>query len=171
MLRIAAFSLALLLVGCGQGQGQSYVYIRADGQDPGADPALYKQLETDSMICQSQAHQGGGPTIGRGDHAGAGSTAVNDCMATKGYLVVQSDSADLKREELAAKATGSPEVAAHAVAREKLKSSNGGTAALRTAPVPDDGQPVLEKCTRISDKAARLLCFDRAAAKGSDSRR
>lgn len=163
MLRIAAFSLALLLVGCGQGQGQSYVYIRADGQDLGADPALYKQLETDSMICQSQAHQGGGPTTGRGGPAGAGNTAVNDCMATKGYLVVQSDLADVKRQELAAKATGSPE--AHSVATEKLKSSTGGAAALRTAPVPDDGQPVLEKCTRISDKAARLVCFDRAAAR------
>ena len=169
MLRIAAFSLALLLVGCGQGNG--YVYIRADGQDLGADPALNKQLETDYMLCQSQAHRGGGPTTGRGGLVSAGATAENDCMATKGYLAVQSDLADLKRQELAVKATGAPEVAAHSVGTEKLKSSTGGAAALRTAPVPDDGQPVLEKCTRISDKAARLVCFDRAAAKGSDSRR
>jgi hypothetical protein len=169
MLRIAALSLALLLIGC----GQSYVYIRADGQDIGSDQALYKQFETDSMTCQGEMYRQGGPPTGRGVNVGAGGGAVNDCMAAKGYIVVQSELADLKRQDLAAKTPGVPEAAAHGVTSEKLKSSTGGAGALRAAPDPaaGDAQPAFEQCTRIADKAARLVCFDRAAAKGSDSRR
>jgi hypothetical protein len=169
MLRIAALSFALLLTGC----GQSYVYIRTDGQDIGSDPALYKQFEKDSMICQGEMHRQDGPLTGRGLSAGAGGGAVNDCMATKGYAVVQSEAADLKRQDLAAKTAGTPEAAAPGGAMENLKSSTGGPATLRAAPVPAaaDAKPMFEQCTRITDKAARLVCFDRAAAKGSDSRR
>jgi hypothetical protein len=165
MLRIAALSFAVLLIGC----GQSYVYIRADGQDIGSDPALSKQFETDSMTCQGEMHREGPPT-GRGPSVGAGGGSVNDCMAAKGYVVVQSDVADLKRQDLAAKATNVPEGAAPGGAIEKPRSAAGG--AVRAAPVPPaDAPPVFEQCTRISDKAARLACFDRATAKGSDSRR
>ena len=162
MLRIAALAVALLLTGC----GQSYVYVRSDGQDIGGDPALYKLFETDSMICQGEAHRQDGSTTGRGAHFGASSGAANDCMAAKGYIVVQSDVADLKRQDLAAKAAGAQE-APHGVAMEKPRSSTGGAAALRAAPAA--APPVLEQCIRISDKAARLECFDRAAAK--DNRR
>jgi hypothetical protein len=165
MLRIAALSLAFLLAGC----GQSYVYIRADGQDIGNDPALYKQFETDSMRCQGDMHRGGPPT-GYGTSVGAVGGSVNDCMATKGYVVVQSEVADLKRQDLAAKASNAPEGAAPGGAIEKSRSATGGT--LRAAPVPRaDAPPVFEQCTRISDKAARLACFDRATAQGSNSRR
>jgi hypothetical protein len=168
MLRIAALTVALLLTGC----GQSYVYVRADGQDIGGDPALYKQFETDSMICQGETHRQESSSA-RGPSVGANSGAVNDCMTAKGYVVVQSEVADLKRQDLAAKAANTPEAAAHGVAIEKLRSPTGGPAALRAAPVPlaADASPVFERCTRISDKAARLECFDRAAAKNSDSRR
>jgi hypothetical protein len=154
MLRIAALSLALLLTGC----GQSYVYIRADGQDIGSDPALYKQFETDSMTCHGEVHRQGPPT-GWGVSVGAGGGSVNDCMAAKGYTVVQSELADLKRQDLAAKAGNAPDGTASGVAT--------------SAPVPRaaESPSVFERCTRISDKAARLACFDRAAVKGSDSRR
>jgi len=163
MLRIAALAVALLLTGC----GQSYVYVRADGQDIGGDPAIYKQFETDSMICQGETHRQDGSPTGRGARVGASSGAANDCMAAKGYIVVQSEVADLKRQDLAAKAAGAPEATAPGVAMEKPRSSTGGAAALRAAPAA--APPVLEQCTRISDKAARLECFDRAAAK--DNRR
>ena len=161
MLRIAALSLALLLTGCGQG----YVYIRADGRDIGSDPALYKQLETDSMTCEGEVLRPGRPT-GRGFSAGSGGGSINDCMAAKGYTVVQSELADLKRQDLAAKAGNAPDGAASGVA------TTGGAAALRSAPVPRaaESPSVFEQCTRIPDKAARLACFDRAAVKGSDSR-
>ena len=161
MLRIAALAVALLLTGC----GQSYVYVRADGRDIGGDPAIYKQFETDSMICQGETHRQDGSPTGRGARVGASSGAANDCMAAKGYIVVQSEVADLKRQDLAAKAAGAQEVTAPAM--EKPRSSTGGAAALRAAPAA--APPVLEPCTRISDKAARLECFDRAAAK--DNRR
>jgi hypothetical protein len=166
MLRITALSFSLLLTGC----SQSYVYIRTDGQDLGADPALYKQFETDNMTCQVNVHRGGPPT-GYGTSAGAIGGSVNDCMAAKGYVVVQSEVADLKRQDLAAKATNAPEGAASGGAIEKSRSATEGT--LRVAPVPraGDAPPVFEQCTRISDKAARLACFDRATAQGSDSRR
>lgn len=168
MLRIAGLVVALLLAGC----GQSYVYMRADGQDFGADPALYKQFETDSMICTGEAHRAGSPT-GQGFQVGAGGTGAKDCMAAKGYVIVQSDMADLKRQELAAKAAGSPVAPAPGVTMEKLKSPNGGTPASRAAPVATaaDTQPAFEQCSRIPDKAARLACFDRATAKNLDNRR
>jgi hypothetical protein len=168
MLRIAGLVVALLLAGC----GQSYVYMRADGQDFGADPALYKQFETDSMVCQGETHRGGSPT-GHGYNVSAGSGAAKDCMAAKGYLVVQSDLVDLKRQELAAKGAGAPEAAANGVAMEKSKSSARGVAPSMPAPVAPaaDAQLVLEQCSRISDKAARLVCFDRVTAKSSDNRR
>lgn len=168
MLRIARLGVALLLTGC----GQSYVYMRADGQDFGADPALYKQFETDSMICTGEAHREGSPT-GQGFHVGAGGADAKDCMAAKGYVIVQSDLADLKRQELAAKTGGSPVAAAPSVAMERLKPSPGGAVPSRAAPVATaaDAQPAFEQCSRISDKTARLACFDRATAKSSDSRR
>ena len=162
MSRIAALSLALLLTGCGQG----YVYIRADGRDIGSDPALYKQLEIDSMTCEGEMHRGIGRATGRGFSAGSGGGSINDCMAAKGYTVVQSELADLKRQDPAAKAGNAPDGAASGVA------TTGGAAALRSAPVPRaaESPSVFEQCTRIPDKAARLACFDRAAVKGSDSR-
>jgi hypothetical protein len=167
-LRIAALSFALLLTGCGQG----YVYIRADGRDIGSDPALYKQLEMDSMTCQGEVHRENGPLTGRGLSGGPAGGAMNDCMTAKGYAVVQSEVAELKRQDLAAKTAGTPEAAAHGVAMESPKSSTGA-ATVRGAPVPAaaDAKPIIEQCTRISDKAARLVCFDRAAAKGADNRR
>src|SRR5271169_6963924 len=111
MLRIGALGVALLLTGC----GQSYVYLRADGRDIGGDPALYKQFETDSMTCQGEVHRQGPPT-GWGVSVGAGGASVNDCMAAKGYTVVQSELADLKRRDLAAKAGNAPDGAASGVA-------------------------------------------------------
>jgi hypothetical protein len=169
MRRIGALGVALLLTGCGQG----YVYVRADGQDIGGDPALYKQFETDSMTCQGETHRQDGSPTGQGSRVGASTGAAKDCMAAKGYLVVQSDVADLKRQDLAAKAAGAQEATAPGVAMEKQRLSPGGAAALRQAPVPPaaDAPPVLEQCARISDKTARLQCFDRAAAKNLDSRR
>jgi hypothetical protein len=169
MWRIAALGIALLLTGC----GQSYVYVRADGQDISGDPKLYQQFETDSMTCQGEMHRYDASATGRGLSVGGMGGGVNDCMAAKGYIVVQSEVADLKRQDLAAKAGNASEAAAHGVAIEKLRSSTGGAAALRVAPVPlaAAAPPVLEQCTRISDKAARLECFDRAAAKNLDSRR
>jgi hypothetical protein len=160
MLRIVGLAVALLLAGC----GQSYVYIRADGHDIGSDPALYKQFEIDSMTCQGEVHRQGAPT-GRGVSVGAGGGAVNDCMAAKGYTVVQSELADLKRQDLAAKAGSAPDGAVSGV--------TGGAAALRPAPAlrAAESSSGFDQCTRISDKAARLACFDRAAVKGSDSRR
>ena len=145
-MRIAALGVALLLTGCAQG---SYVYARADGRDLSSDPALYKQFETDSMACQGESFRQGS-TAGRGGGSfGANSALASDCMTAKGYLVVQSDVADLKRQELAAKTGNVP-----------------AAAASRPAPVPlaADASPVLDRCSRISDKAARLECFDRAAA-------
>src|SRR5262245_15558498 len=163
MWRIAGLVVGLLLAGC----GQSYVYMRADGQDLSADPALYKQFETDSMVCEGESHRAGSPT-GQGFHVGAGGgAAAKDCMAAKGYLIVQSELADLKRQEMAARGTGAPEVAANGAAMEKLKSSTRGAAPSRAAPVAPaaDAQSVLEQCSRISDKGARLVCFDRVAGK------
>jgi hypothetical protein len=165
VLRIAALGVALLLTGCGQ---SSYVYVRGDGQDLSGDPALYKQFETDSMTCQGEAHRQGAYAGRGGTSVGANSGLANDCMTAKGYLVVQSEIADLKRQELAAKTGAAPEATAHGIAMEKLKSSNGGAAAAsRAAPAPlaADASPVFERCSRISDKAARLECFDRAATK------
>ena len=145
-MRIAALGVALLLTGCAQ---SGYVYVRADGRDLSGDPALYKQFETDSMTCQGESFRQGS-TAGRGGGSfGANSALASDCMTAQGYLVVQSDVADLKRQELAAKTGNVP-----------------AAAASRAAPVPlaADASPVLDRCSRISDKAGRLECFDRAAA-------
>ncbi len=164
-MRIAALGVALLLTGCAQG---GYVYVRADGRDLSGDPALYKQFETDSMACQGESFRQGS-TAGRGGGSfGANSALASDCMTAKGYLVVQSDVADLKRQELAAKTGNVPEATARGVGIVTLRSSSGGTAAVsRAAPVPlaADASPVFERCSRISDKVARLECFDRAATK------
>jgi hypothetical protein len=168
VLRIAAFTLATLwLAGC----GQSYVYVRADGQDISGAPALYKQFEGDSMICHGETHRQESSS-GWGPNVGANSGAVNDCMTAKGYVVVPSEMADLKRRDLAARAANTSEAAARGVGIEKL-APTGAPAALRAAPVPlaAGASPVLERCSRISDKAARLECFDRATTKNSDSRR
>src|SRR5581483_2499419 len=110
------------------------------------------QFETDSMICQGETHRQEGAPTGLGYHVGVGSGVAKDCMAAKGYLVVPSDLVDLKRQELAAKAAGGPEAEAPGGAMERQKSSSGGAAALRAAPlVPStDPQPVLEQCTRMS---------------------
>ena len=149
-MRIAALGVMLLLTGCGQSGQSSYVYLRADGRDLSGDPALYKQFETDSMTCQGESYRQGSAAGRSGGSFGANSALASDCMTAKGYLVVQSDVADLKRQELAAKTGNVP-----------------AAAASRPAPVPlaADASPVLDRCSRISDKATRLECFDRAATK------
>jgi hypothetical protein len=103
VLRTAFLLLVVLpLAGC----GANYVYLRADGQDLGSDPALYQQFEKDSGICLSEIDTISGlPAWGSGtnDVAGGGN-AARECMREKGYLVVQADVAALKQQDLAAKA-------------------------------------------------------------------
>jgi outer membrane biosynthesis protein TonB len=101
MLRTTVLVLAaLMLCACSQG----YVYMRADGRDLAEDPALSQQFETDRMTCQGQGHSSdiAGSTAHHG--AGGASNGPRDCMGEKGYIVVQSDVAELKRKEIAAQA-------------------------------------------------------------------
>jgi hypothetical protein len=80
-----------------------YIYMRADGRDFAEDQALYKQFETDRMTCQGEGHSGNIPT-NAAYHSTDMSGSSRDCMGQKGYIVVQADVADLKRQDLAAKA-------------------------------------------------------------------
>jgi hypothetical protein len=107
MLRTAALVLAALmltgltgLTGC----TASYVYVRADGRDFAEDQALYQQFENDRMTCQSEGHSGNIPTNAAYHSTGDVGGNARDCMGKKGYTVVQSDVAELKRQDLAAKA-------------------------------------------------------------------
>ena len=101
MLRTTVLVLAaLMLCACSQG----YVYMRTDGRDLAEDPALAKQFETDSMTCQGEAHASDISVSTAHHGAGGASNGPRDCMAEKGYTVVQSDVAELKRKEIAAQA-------------------------------------------------------------------
>ena len=101
MLRTTVLVLAALMLGaCTQG----YVYMRADGRDLGEDPALYKQFETDRMTCQGDGHATDVPSSAAYRSGGPSGDNGRDCMTAKGYLVVQSDVAELKRKEIAAQA-------------------------------------------------------------------
>jgi hypothetical protein len=101
MLRTTVLALAALMLGaCTQG----YVYMRADGRDLGEDPALYKQFETDRMTCQGLGHGTDVPSSTAYRGAGPSGDNGQDCMTGKGYIVVQSDVADLKRREIAVQA-------------------------------------------------------------------
>jgi len=102
MLRTAVLLLAVLaLAGC---SSVDYVYLRADGQDLDSNPVLYQQFEKDSKICRSDVSDPGPPVYGGGTNPDTGGIARQDCMKDKGYLVVQSDLAALKQQDLAAKA-------------------------------------------------------------------
>jgi hypothetical protein len=94
---------ALALGACGM--VARFAYIRADGQDISADPALTQQFNKDSAACQSERHRGGGSYDARySDNISAQGEAVQDCMEEKGYIVVMERDADAKQQELAAKA-------------------------------------------------------------------
>jgi hypothetical protein len=113
MLRATVLVLAaLMLCACTQG----YVYMRADGRDFGEDPALYQQFETDRMTCQGVAHGNDIPSNATIHSTGAMGDNGRDCMAGKGYLVVQSDVAELKRKEIVAQAAEKAEREAAAAA-------------------------------------------------------
>ena len=104
MLRTAALVLAGLMLAGLTGCTASYVYMRADGRDFAEDEALYKQFETDRMTCQGEGHSGNIPTNAAYHSTGNVDGSARDCMGQKGYIVVQSDMADLTRQDLAAKA-------------------------------------------------------------------
>ena len=80
------------------------VYVRADGRDFAEDQALYQQFENDRMTCQSEGHSSNIPTNAAYHSTGDVGGNARDCMGKKGYTVVQSDVAELKRQDLAAKA-------------------------------------------------------------------
>jgi len=104
MLRTAALVLAALVLAGLAGCPASYVYVRADGRDFAEDQALYQQFETDRMTCDGEGHSGNIPTNAAYHSPGDMSGSARDCMGKKGYTVVQSDVAELKRQDLAAKA-------------------------------------------------------------------
>jgi hypothetical protein len=80
------------------------VYVRADGRDLAEDQALYQQFETDRMTCEGEGHSGNIPSNAAYHSTGDVGGNARDCMGKKGYTVVQSDVAELKRQDLAAKA-------------------------------------------------------------------
>ena len=102
MLRTSALVLAALMLTGLTACTQSYVYMRADGRDFAEDQALYQQFETDRMVCQGERHNADSPTTAA--YHGAGDMGGRDCMGQKGYIVVQADLADMKRQEIANKA-------------------------------------------------------------------
>jgi hypothetical protein len=104
MLRTAALVLAALMLTGLTGCTASYVYVRADGRDFAEDQALYQQFETDRMTCQGEGHSGNIPSNAAHHSTGDVGGNARDCMGKKGYTVVQSDVAELKRQDLAAKA-------------------------------------------------------------------
>ena len=104
MLRTAALVLAALMLTGLTGCTASYVYVRADGRDFAEDQALYQQFETDRMTCQGEGHSGNIPSNAAYHSTGDVGGNARDCMGKKGYTVVQSDVAELKRQDLAAKA-------------------------------------------------------------------
>jgi hypothetical protein len=104
MLRTAALVLAALMLTGLTGCTASYVYVRADGRDFAEDQALYQQFENDRMTCQSEGHSSNIPTNAAYHSTGDVGGNARDCMGKKGYTVVQSDVAELKRQDLAAKA-------------------------------------------------------------------
>jgi len=113
LLRTAVLLLAVLaLAGC----SADYVYLRADGQDLGGNPALYQQFEKDSVLCRSEVSDSGAPIWGGATNAAADGIARQQCMKDKGYLVVPADLAALKQQDLAAKAAEKAQREAVAVA-------------------------------------------------------
>jgi hypothetical protein len=119
MLRTAVWLVAVLaLAGCAAGDA-GYVYLRADGQDFNSNPTLYQQFEKDNMVCwdgPSASDSGPAGWQGGGTDVAAGKSAAQQCMKDKGYLVVPADVADLKQQELAAKAAEEAQRAAAAAA-------------------------------------------------------
>jgi len=103
MLRTAALVLAALMLTGLTGCTASYVYVRADGRDFAEDQALYQQFETDRMTCQGEGHSSNIPSNAAYHSTGDVGGNARDCMGKKGYTVVQSDVAELKRQDLAAK--------------------------------------------------------------------
>ena len=104
MLRSAIVLAAALALGACSSALTRFAYIRADGQDISADPALTQQFNRDNAICQSERHRGGGGHDSRyTDNIAAQGDAVQDCMEEKGYIVVMERDADARQQELAAK--------------------------------------------------------------------
>src|ERR1700751_1834815 len=67
------------------------IYLRTDGQDMTANPALHQQFELDRPVCQGEP----------GDD--------KDCMAVKGYVSVPKEQAAAKQRQLPAIAAQSEE--------------------------------------------------------------
>jgi len=97
-------SAALVLAGCTL--STHFVYVRADGQDMTANPALYDQYEADRAICQGQTVSGNLQPLGFGGYSGstAGNDIFQDCMAKHGYTVMSAEAAAAKQQEMAAAA-------------------------------------------------------------------
>jgi hypothetical protein len=105
VLRSAIVLAAALALGACSSMVARFAYIRGDGQDISADPALTQQFNKDSAACQSERHRGGGSyDVRYSDNIAANGDAVQDCMEEKGYIVVMERDADAKQQELAAKA-------------------------------------------------------------------
>jgi hypothetical protein len=139
MLRTAALVLAALMLTGLTGCTASYVYMRADGRDFAEDEALYKQFETDRMTCQGEGHSGNIPTNAAYHSTGNVDGRARDCMGQKGYIVVQSDMADLKRQDLAAKAAEKAQREAAAAAPPPPPPAPPKSVATKPKPKPKVG--------------------------------
>jgi hypothetical protein len=87
----AAVTLGLLL-GCVTTKTVEMAWVRTDGKRIADDPALLQQGKTDIAVCQANLD------------AGSPTETARDCMARKGYALVQKDQAEELRAAYAAAA-------------------------------------------------------------------
>jgi len=82
------------------------------------DPALYQEFERDRAVCQTANFGSDAKPSARGGYSGfaPGNEGSQDCMASKGYIVVTADAAAAKQAELAAKAAEKARLEAEAAA-------------------------------------------------------
>jgi len=125
-MRSIVLLLAVLSLG---GCAAKTVYLLADGRNPGSDPVLNQQFETDRTICEGDLKNA---NISGSLHFFA--AVERSCMAAKGYVEVRDDQIAQKQQELAA------------VAAEKARREPAAAAPppppVRPPPVPPPPPPL-----------------------------
>ena len=113
MRKVALLLWLFALTSC----AEKTIYLRTDGQDMTANPALHQQFELDRTVCQSEP----------GDD--------KDCMAVKGYVSVPKEQAAAKQRQLAAIAVQNAE---HEIVSElpPLRSTTPPKTLARKKPKP-----------------------------------
>lgn len=134
-----AIGIAIALFGCATKPEVQMVWMRADGQRVGSNPALQSQFELDKIACNGEMQKAGlsGTQFCRSgvDCAIASSVRGNQmeavgkgCMADRGYLYVSVDEAEAR---MSAMATPPPAVPVTPVQQQRGRTKTATTPAPR----------------------------------------